>query len=1032
MIEASQLTPESFASLLQKVLPLVSDMESSTKDKELPFILRLDRIALSLLTLPNLLLGVLAEGQRVLHQEAQGIYAQLNVLHDALEDMRTRIEERRPVVSKDNEWLVREMVEAYETEQERSVPMSTRGSSVDPPLSRALRSGMQQDTTSFLRGASPKDWLARVVSEIQRLNRSIDRWGQGVLEFTGLMPFLPLIRRVQLGLEVRTNRLRLRTASSLSAQETREVTVEVAALQTLLRAVSPQPSVFTSPRVQSIDNCYLHYDALDARVSYPYALSSVGPYTLGYDTTLQVEVGGAPVNKTLRVSSPPSIWDTRSPAPVPTDLVLGVDICIGIGTSHAVVHTGVEIITPTVYLGTPPSLGNHPHGYVACSTFHESMVGSFVTLQYRGLLTSLTADQIAAVRANESNYRVVGYDGTQYSDPVIKLDPPLPSGYISAIAQDWMVSKQSHDVVQRAPANAGIYPTYLARLIDELNGTAALTPTDEKMRVIRLDTYVAGTVTGYFRVGERVLNTNGTVGVRHGIVLAQTVGGLYVLSSQNPIQVGDDLEGYETGATLTTVTAVTGQQSYPALDSGATNLRRWLLAEDVENRLRLRLRDEIGTGADATLDDGAGGTGTLLTIGLSDDGLYDMGCWPGSTVWLGNTAYVLDSIAHNREAIVTTPGFYTGAWAVRAAEDAYSLTARTGAYRANLMKNDVSTLIAAAPVSGYESSNYSVRHIYAMQYTRDAYLPSQTSTRADVAEVIVADEIRRQGISGADVEISSGHVVLRSQSVTSSVQVTGGTAQAVMSFVPYDATARLWEVRTGQGAVADLRALGVLVGDKVTLQTSSGGELEAVVEEVDHISGKITLGDVAVEASGKYRVQSIKSAFVEWWESVQAALRQGKKNIPDQAALTRHIAMIQSGLAALTGSTQLQLSDVNPALSSTTALLDYVTSLSVMLVAPPAQPTVVSSLLRGLEEDGMDRVARLLRLGDFDSVFFLTTWDTASTTGYIAQRLGQTARQAGVVQHDPEAETPVFADTSNLSEEGVDDLALDVTGGKDD
>ena len=73
----------------------------------------------------------------------------------------------------------------------------------------------------------------------------------------------------------------------------------------------------------------------------------------------------------------------------------------------------------------------------------------------------------------------------------------------------------------------------------------------------------------------------------------------------NPFVTGDSLRGYESDATLTTLTAVATQVAERAGNSGNVNQARYVEALS-SSVLHLRGRSQFGGGSDATIDDGGG------------------------------------------------------------------------------------------------------------------------------------------------------------------------------------------------------------------------------------------------------------------------------------------------------------------------------------------------------------------------------------------------------------------------------------------
>ena len=362
-----------------------------------------------------------------------------------------------------------------------------------------------------------------------------------------------------------------------------------------------------------------------------------------------------------------------------------------------------EVVTPTAYLGGPPPLGTLASGYLSASV-SDAIVGHVIGLRYSGDLAALTADQKKAVEATVGTYRVIGYDGrSSLATPVLKLDPPLPS---LAVLTGWEFFSLGLFMRWEAPTDQGAYPTYLDRLIAELSG-----PTDpanvDAYQPWRIHTFITGTITGTFRPGERVVNTSGTPYDRQGIVVYQDAGGLYVLEMADPFLPGDDLQGYESGATLTTVTSVQTQVAERAGNSGAVNQARYVEALS-SSVLHLRGRAQFGGGADASI------TGSSLVIGPGDRGLWEMGLWNGSKINVGAVEYTIDEITDNKTAtIVGTASQANQAWYVPVPSPTVSINMPTFGpqFRARLF--DASGLIAAAPASGYTPGDaFALRTLY--------------------------------------------------------------------------------------------------------------------------------------------------------------------------------------------------------------------------------------------------------------------------------------------------------------------------------
>ncbi|MCA8938941.1 MAG: hypothetical protein KDB07_04000 [Planctomycetes bacterium] len=471
---------------------------------------------------------------------------------------------------------------------------------------------------------------------------------------------------------------------------------------------------------------------------------------------------------------------------VPTPAAAGEALYFSIGEAEFDdVVFSATIVEPATYLGGPPALGNLAHGYLSAA-ISDAIVGHTIGLSYQGDLAALTTDQKKAVEANTGQYRVIGYDGrSALATPVLKLDPPLPAGYSSSVPlTNWQFFSVGLFARWEAPTTQGAYGSYLARLIAELSG-----PTDPSNFDVyqhwRIHTKVTGTGVGNFLPGERVVNTTGTVGSKQGIVVHHNGNDLYVLEMASPFSPGDDVQGYESGATLTAVSAVVAQVAERAGNSGNLNQARYVEALS-SSVLHLQGRSKFGGGSDATIDDGGGSAGNILTIGAGDRGLWEMGLFNGSKIVVNGVEYTIDVITNNKLATIVGSALHVNlSWYVPVPSSLLSINMPTFGPRFRARLFDVTTQVAAAPASGFTAgdafllrTNYLDGAEFVPANTLEMDLPQFDSAQAMSAQEVIEDIRLAQvpGLSAQEVRTTLYSHPEESAAIT----LTQGSDQAVV------------------------------------------------------------------------------------------------------------------------------------------------------------------------------------------------------------------------------------------------------------
>lgn len=287
--------------------------------------------------------------------------------------------------------------------------------------------------------------------------------------------------------------------------------------------------------------------------------------------------------------------------------------------------------------------------------------GRWGVLSYTGSnVQTLTDVERAAIRVTEGVYQVVGMDGRSALPSAEIWVYPRISASTSLPLTGWTWRLLPLQVSWRLPATAGVYPTYADRVAAEINSPYLVQDARQPWRVGQR---LTGTITGTFRPGERIVGTAGPWS-KEGVVVHHDATGVYLMPMLELFTGADlPLTGFSSGATLTsglsvTVTGLTLDE----VDSGQSNMRRYIEAVAQAGGLALMGRTTLTGGALATLDDGMGGVGTQLslTLGIGEVGFDRMGVWNGDVIVIGGVEYVLDIILSDTTATTLAPGLHVG------------------------------------------------------------------------------------------------------------------------------------------------------------------------------------------------------------------------------------------------------------------------------------------------------------------------------------------------------------------------------------
>ena len=482
----------------------------------------------------------------------------------------------------------------------------------------------------------------------------------------------------------------------------------------------------------------------DAVVPIAYVGTKSGGYNIQPGATTSLAVDGAiPVNVLFRDSVLPNVWGEAAPQPPgsPKHFFLTCtikDFPLGPHEAH--------ILPPFPY---------HAHGYIHLPNgVTSAALGHWCRLFYVGNRSLLSASNKRAVEATESLlYRVIGFDGSAaLNNPRVKLDPPLPTGVFAPgfIQDEWEITFFSPTMIWEVPTSAGAYPTYLDRLKAEFSGPTDISKKDG-LQAWRPFMYIAGAVVPgpFFIPGERVSNVAGD---KQGIVVYSDATGLYLLEQDNRFSTTDMLTGLESGASINPpLTITTAGVAENNGNAGQPNHMRFVEAVQSSNVLHIRARETLGGGSSATLDNGFGGFGDLLTLALSGNerGLWQLGVSNGDKIMVGGVEYEIDTITNDTTAILKSGGLYNSvAWSVPTPAPIASLGIM------NIGLHYTVSRVDTLPLSGYDISqpynewNVPVAKVQTDFATELEILAPQTDSYRWLAAKEVVDEIRRASISG--------------------------------------------------------------------------------------------------------------------------------------------------------------------------------------------------------------------------------------------------------------------------------------------